>query len=74
MKMQLAIICALIGFVALANGTATYRDAMGRNQGSSSTSGNRTTYRDAQGRLQGTAQTSSSGTTYRDASGRLQGS
>ena len=74
MKMHLAIVCALIGFAAFANGTATYRDAMGRNHGSSSTYGNRTTYRDAQGRLQGSAQTSNSGTTYRDASGRLQGS
>ena len=68
MKMQLAIIFALIGFAprllrssrfafggyTFANGTATYRDAMRRNQGSSSTSGNRTTYRDAQGRLKGT--------------------
>ena len=74
MKMQLAIVCALIGFAASANGTATYRDAMGRNHGSASTYGNRTTYRDTQGRLQGSAQTSNSGTTYRDASGRLQGS
>lgn len=75
MKMQLAIVCALIGFAAFANSTATYRDAMGRNQGSSSTYGNRTTYRDAQGRLQGTATTDSSGrVTYRDAQGRLQGS
>lgn len=53
MKMQTAMIFALIGFAAFANGTATYRDAMGRNHGSSSTYGNRTTYRDAQGRLQG---------------------
>ena len=41
-------------FPAFAYGMASYRDAMGRNQDSSSTSGNSTTYRDTQGRLQGT--------------------
>ena len=55
MKMQLVIVCALIGFVALADGTATYRDAMGRLQGTATTdSSGRVTFRDAQGRLQGT--------------------
>ena len=33
MKMQLAIICALIGFAAFANGTATDCDVQGRLQG-----------------------------------------
>lgn len=33
MKMHLAIFFALIGFAAFANGTATYRDAQGRLQG-----------------------------------------
>lgn len=76
MKMQLAIVCALIGFAAFANSTATYRDAMGRLQGTATTdSSGRITYRDAQGRLRGTATTDSSGrVTYRDAQGRLQGS
>ena len=73
-KMQLAIIFALVGFVAFTNGTAAYRDTMGRNQGSSTTHGNYTTYRDSQGRLQGSSRTDTSGrTTYRDSMGRLQG-
>ena len=55
MKLHIAIICALIGFAALANGTATYRDAMGSIQGTARTdSSGRVTYRDAQGRLKGT--------------------
>ena len=61
MKLHIAIICALIGSVALANGTVTYRDSMGRNQGSARTHGNSTTFRDGQGRLQGTSRTDSSG-------------
>ena len=75
MKLHISIFCALIGAVALANGTATYRDSNGRNQGSAWTHGSSTTYRDGQGRLRGTARTDSSGTqtTYRDASGRLKG-
>lgn len=41
--------------VAIANGTATYCDAMGRLQGTATTdSSGRVTYRDAQGRLKGT--------------------
>ena len=72
MKMQLVILCALVCFAAFANGNATYRDAMGRNQGSSSTYGNRTTFRDAQGRLQGTATTDSSGQRHLS-QGRLKG-
>ena len=74
MKLHIAIICALIGFVALANARTTYRDAMGRLQGTATTdSSGRVTFRDAQGRLQGTATTDSSGrVTYRDAKGRLQ--
>ena len=33
MKMQLVILCALIGFAAFANATATYRAAQGRGNG-----------------------------------------
>ena len=41
-------------FPAFAYGMASYRDAMGRNQDSSSTSSNHTIYCDAQDRLQET--------------------
>ena len=53
----------------------TFRDSMGRNQGSATTDRyGKTTYRDAQGRVTGTSTTDSYGkTTYRDAQGRVIG-
>lgn len=45
-KTLIAFICCLAGLIASANTQSTYRDSMGRNKGTSSTSGNYTTYRD----------------------------
>ena len=57
MKTILALVLAL-GICSASVGAdnkITYRDAQGRNMGSSSTDrSGRTTYRDAQGRIQGT--------------------
>lgn len=68
----LGICCASIG----GDNKITYRDAQGRNMGSSSTDrSGKTTYRDAMGRKQGSSSTDRNGkTTYRDAMGRNQGS
>ena len=71
----LAIVCLSIGFGAFAQNRQTYRDSMGRNQGSATTDRyGKTTYRDAQGRVTGTSTTDSYGkTTYPDAQGRVIG-
>ena len=56
MKYVLSLACAaVLGFgAAAADGKATFRDAQGRKQGSSTTDRyGKTTYRDAQGRIQG---------------------
>ena len=57
-------------------GKTTYRDYLGRLQGSSQTDKyGKTTYRDAAGRTQGSVTTDQYGkTTWRDSSGRIQGS
>ena len=76
MKTAIAIACSVLMAAAFADtGKQTYRDSMGRNQGTATTDkSGKTTYRDAQGRVQGTATTDKSGkTTYRDAQGRVQG-
>ena len=77
MKTILALVCVLGICCASIGGDnkITYRDAQGRNMGSSSTDrSGKTTYRDAQGRIQGTSTTDRYGkTTYRDAQGRIQG-
>jgi hypothetical protein len=54
----------------------TYRDSLGRKQGTAETDRyGKTTFRDAQGRKQGSFETDRYGkTTYRDAQGRIQGS
>ena len=74
-KFAAVLALAGLGFAAFADNKTTYRDAMGRNQGSSSTDRNgKTTFRDAQGRIQGTSTTDRNGkTTFRDAQGRIQG-
>ena len=73
---NIRIICALA--LALAGSgvlAETYRDAMGRSRGTSTTDRyGKTTYRDAMGRTTGTATTDRYGkTTYRDAMGRVVG-
>ena len=78
MKTILALVCVL-GICcasARADNKITYRDAQGRNMGSSSTGrSGKTSYRDAMGRKQGSSSTDRNGkTTYRDAMGRNQGS
>jgi len=77
MKKLLAAMMAVAAFSAcMADTKTTYRDSMGRLQGTVTTDSNgKTTWRDAQGRLQGTATTDRNGkTTYRDAQGRMTGS
>ena len=78
MKTILALVCVLGICCASArtDNKITYRDAQGRNMGSSSTDrSGKTTYRDAMGRKQGSSSTDRNGkTTYRDAMGRNQGS
>ena len=66
---------AMVGAMAWADEKVTYRDSMGRIQGTVTTDRyEKTTVRDAQGRIQGTATTDRYGkTTYRDAQGRIQG-
>ena len=66
------VVLALVGSAAFAD---TYRDAMGRNRGTSTTDRyGKTTYRDSMGRTQGTSSTDRYGkTTFRDAMGRNQG-
>ena len=66
---------AIVGGAVRADEKVTYRDSMGRIQGTMTTDRyGKTTVRDAQGRIQGTATTDRYGkTTYRDAQGRIQG-
>ena len=75
-KMILAAGVAVMTAVCMADTKTTYRDSMGRVQGSHTTDRyGKTTYRDAQGRVQGTMTTDNYGkTTWRDAQGRVQGS
>ena len=71
-----ALACAVCACGLLsAQSRTTYRDSMGRVQGTKQTdSYGKTTYRDAMGRVTGTSTTDSSGrTTYRDAMGRVTG-
>jgi hypothetical protein len=65
-----------VGGVFVVEAKSTYRDAMGRKQGTAEVDRyGKTTYRDAQGRITGTSSTDRYGkTTYRDAQGRIQGS
>ena len=70
------IICLLaLSIMTTGAFAATYRDSMGRTQGSATTDRyGKTTYRDSMGRTTGTATTDSYGkTTYRDAMGRVVG-
>ena len=68
--MKILTVTLVLGLCStvLADTKITYRDSMGRLQGTATTdSYGKTTYRDAQGRLQGTKTTDSYGkTTYRD--------
>ena len=71
----------VVGFVCMGSVFAveaktTYRDAMGRKQGTAEVDRyGKTTYRDSLGRKQGTAETDRYGkTTFRDSMGRKQGS
>ena len=76
MKKLLAAMMVVAAFSAcMADTKTTYRDSMGRLQGTATTDkSGKTTFRDAMGRSQGTATTDKSGkTTFRDAQGRLQG-
>ena len=78
MNMKTVIIAtALSAIAALAHADTkvTYRDAMGRIQGTATVDRNgKTTYRDSMGRIQGTKTVDRSGkTTYRDSMGRIQG-
>ena len=73
---KIKTICLLVLAFAVSGVFAeTYRDAMGRTQGSSTTDRyGKTTYRDSMGRVTGTATTDRYGkTTYRDAMGRVVG-
>lgn len=74
-KILVGTLFAVLGVVGFADTRTTYRDAMGRVQGTVSTDRyGTTTYRDAQGRIQGSSTTDRYGTTtYRDAQGRIQG-
>ena len=70
------IICLLaLSIMTTGAFAATYRDSMGRTQGSATTDRyGKTTYRDSMGRVTGTATTDRYGkTTYRDAMGRVVG-
>lgn len=73
-KSILVLLCTSAFCVAEAK--STYRDSLGRKQGSSEVDRyGKTTYRDAQGRITGTSTTDRYGkTTYRDAQGRIKGS
>lgn len=66
---------AMVGAAVRADEKVTYRDSMGRIQGTVTTDRyGKTTYRDSMGRIQGTEQTDRYGkTTWRDAQGRIQG-
>ena len=57
-KTIMAAALAVCAAVCLANTKTTYRDSMGRLQGTATTDNyGKTTYRDAQGRMQGTKTT-----------------
>ena len=75
-NIALVAIAIFTASVCLADTKTTYRDSMGRVQGTKTTDNyGKTTYRDSMGRLQGTSTTDRYGkTTYRDAQGRIQGS
>jgi YD repeat-containing protein len=66
---RLAIVLALLPSVALAQ-TRTYRDALGREVGRSTTSGNTTTFTNPLGQQTGRAVTSNGTTTIYDQMGR----
>ena len=71
------IICLLaLSIMTTGAFAATYRDSMGRTQGSATTDRyGKTTYRDSMGRTQGSATKDRYGkTTFRDSMGRTQGS
>lgn len=70
------LFAGLTAMLPAQNTRQTFRDSLGRNQGTATTDRTgRTTYRDSMGRIQGTASTDRTGrTTYRDAQGRIQGS
>ena len=77
-KLTIRLTCAALlaaATITASAETTTYRDSMGRTQGSASTDRyGKTTYRDAQGRVQATETTDRYGkTTYRDSMGRVQG-
>ena len=74
-KMVIAAAIAVLLANADAASKVTYRDSLGRQQGTATTdSRGKTTFRDSLGRQQGTATTDRYGkTTYRDAQGRIQG-
>ena len=75
LMLTLGVVLGMATAFAQSNKT-TFRDAMGRNQGSATTDRyGKTTYRDSMGRTQGSASTDNYGrTTFRDAMGRNQGS
>ena len=75
MALAVGVICAGL-FAQADNNKTTFRDSMGRIQGSQATDRNgKTTFRDSMGRIQGTSTTDRNGkTTFRDAQGRIQGS
>ena len=66
------VVC--VGCVFAVEAKTTYRDAMGRMQGTAEVYRyGKTTYRDSLGRKQGSSETDRYGkTTYRDAQGRIQ--
>ena len=68
------VVC--VGCVFAAQAKTTYRDSLGRKQGTAEVDRyGKTTYRDSLGRKQGSSETDRYGkTTYRDAQGRIQGS
>lgn len=70
------VIALCAGAIFVLEAKTTYRDAMGRKQGTAEVDRyGKTTYRDAQGRIMGTSTADRYGkTTYRDAQGRIQGS
>ena len=76
LKLSMALAVTCVGMAVFSQTKTTYRDSMGRIQGTVTTDRyGKTTYRDSMGRIQGTATTDRYGkTTYRDAQGRIQGS
>jgi hypothetical protein len=72
-KVVIGVAC--VGCVFATQAKTTYRDSLGRKQGTAEVDRyGKTIYRDSLGRKQGTAETDRYGkTTYRDAQGRIQG-